>query len=812
MRYISTSKFLEKRQPLTVIVFVALFVIILLWQAWRLQARVIQNTMLQQASEYARVFTTVRRLYSSEIAQPANLNGFEVTHDYEGRIGAIPLPATFSVLISEELSASIGGGSIGIYSEHSFPWRDQKPQPDDFELNAFDQLTTNPTQPVYQFTKVDGQDVVRYAVADVMTESCVSCHNSHPDSPKTDWQVGDVRGVLTLTLPMDAATQTMRGGMWSTAFIVGAIVAIAGGSQWVANRRSQRTLDTLEQHVFERTAALSAANLQLERGMQERIMTENRLTSVLNTVGEGIMTLTPEGKIVMSNSKANDIWGYRNGDLDGRHFQSIVVEAWQPFEQYKTKFETNHGRAFNLERTGVHKDGSTFPVEIQLTRTAIEEQLYLTIAVRDITDRKRMERALNSERTQLAQRVDERTVELKRANEQLERVAKMKDEFFASMSHELRTPLNAILGLSQALTSAAYGEIEPAHSRPIQLIHESGQHLLELINDILDVSKIEAGKFQLTLERVHVPSICTMSTSMIKQAAHDKQITVVTQCDPEVIFLEADERRLKQILVNLLSNAVKFTPENGKVTLRVKGDAERKVVYFVVSDTGIGIPKVDIDRLFEPFVQLDSRLARQYNGTGLGLALVERLTKLHNGRVSVKSEEGQGSQFVIALPWVTDSESRTDAGVDWMMASAEVEKKAVSAEYTPPLVLLAEDNDINIATLYDFLEFRGCKIIIAHDGLEAVKMAKEHMPDLILMDVQMPNMDGLEATRLLREDPSTINIPIIALTGLAMSGDRERCLAAGASDYLSKPFQLDDLITTMDAQLALVGHGGLQPM
>ncbi len=806
-----------KRTAAAVIMLLTLSIIILLWQAWRVQSQVIRSTMLQQASEYANVILATRRLYSSEVAQPANENGFEVAHDYQGRNGAIPLPATFSRLLSEELGFTTDGhreANVNIYSAYDFPWEAELRDPDEFELMALAALTENPTEPIYDFTKLNGRDVVRFAVADVMDESCVQCHNNHPDSPKTDWQVGDVRGVVAVTLPTDAAIQSMRGGMWSTAFILGALLLIAGGSQWLSSRRTRHTMETLEQHVFERTAALSAANLQLERGMQERITTENRLSSVLNTVGEGIMTLTPDGKIVMSNDKANAIWGYKSGDLNGRHFQSIIVEAWHPFEEFKTKFETMHGKAFSLERTGIHKNKTTFPVEIQLTRTAVDEQLYLTIAVRDVTERKRMERALDHERTQLAQRVDERTAELQSANAKLERVAKMKDEFFASMSHELRTPLNAILGLSQALTSDAYGELATAHARPIHLINESGQHLLDLINDILDVSKIEAGKFQLVKERVHIPSICEMSVSMIKQAALEKNIEVISQCDPEVVFLEADERRLKQIIVNLLSNAVKFTPDYGKVSLRVKGDAERKVIYFVISDTGIGIPKADIERLFEPFVQLDSRLARQYNGTGLGLALVERLTKLHDGRVSVKSEEGKGSQFVIALPWVQNSTVQIETGIDWLMESAEFApaEQQVSAETTPPLVLLAEDNEINIATLYDFLEFRGCKIIIAHDGLEAIEKAKKHLPDLILMDVQMPNMDGLEATRNLREDVRTANIPIIALTGLAMSGDRDRCLAAGASDYLSKPFQLDDLITTMDAQLALIGHGGLQHM
>lgn len=812
------TTFRSKHGIVLTIVLCSLFVIVLLWQAWWMQSQVIQNTMLQQASEYANVLVSARKIYSSEVALPAFENGFNVTHDFRGHAGSLPLPSTFSILLSDQLANFAdedGLMRMHIYSEYSYPWREGDDVQDDFELAALTALKANPTEPVYDFAKLNGRNVVRYVVADTMEQSCVDCHNSHPDSPKTDWEVGDVRGALAITLPTDDAVQTMRGGMWSTGLIVGALLVIAGGSQWMSSQRTRRTMATLEQHVFERTAALSAANVQLERGMQERIEAQNRLASVLSTVGEGIMMLTPDGKIVMSNSKANSIWGYKDGELNGRHFQSIVLEPWQPFEQYKIEFDTNHGKAFSFERTGVHRKQTQFPVEIQLTRTAVDDQLYLTIAVRDVTEHKRMSHALEHERAQLAKRVSERTAALQAANQQLEHVAKMKDEFFASMSHELRTPLNAIIGLSQALTADAYGEIAPAHTRPIHLINESGQHLLDLINDILDVSKIEAGKFSLDKERVHVASICAMSVGMVKQAANDKQIEVTMHDDPDVQFLEADPRRLKQILVNLLSNAVKFTPERGKVSLRVKGDAERKFVYFVVSDTGIGIANEQMEQLFEPFVQLDSRLARQYNGTGLGLALVQRLTNLHGGRVSVKSEEGKGSQFVIALPWVVDSGQKVDVGIDWLVDSADVvaaQPEESSAELPPPLVLLAEDNDINIATLYDFLEFRGCRIIVAHDGVEAIKMAKKHLPDLILMDVQMPNMDGLEATRHLRDDDATSEIPIIALTGLAMSGDRDRCLAAGASDYLSKPFQLDDLIDTMDTQLARIGHEGLQPM
>lgn len=432
---------------------------------------------------------------------------------------------------------------------------------------------------------------------------------------------------------------------------------------------------------------------------------------------------------------------------------------------------------------------------------AIENARLYEQAQQEIRERKRAEAALESERALLAQRVEERTADLTATNAELARAMRLKDEFLASMSHELRTPLNAILGISEALQEQVYGEVNEKQLRSLQRIEESGRHLLALINDILDLSKVEAGKVEMDFEPAAVESICQASLSFIKRDAQVKRLTLHYHRDENVTIVRADERRLKQILVNLLSNAVKFTPEGGEFGLEVQGDAAAEVVTFTVWDTGIGIKQEDMGRLFKPFVQLDSRLSRQYSGTGLGLSLVYRFAELHGGSVSLESEPGQGSRFTVALPWLK---------VHGIMKNEE----AITLPPPSPLygeldrlrpdstVLIAEDTEPILMALDEYLTAKGLRVIKTRDGQEAVEQTLVLHPDVILMDIQMPGMDGLEAIRRIRANEAEQNhVPIIALTALAMPGDKEKCLSAGANRYLSKPVRLSELMTTIQTYL-----------
>jgi PAS domain S-box-containing protein len=431
----------------------------------------------------------------------------------------------------------------------------------------------------------------------------------------------------------------------------------------------------------------------------------------------------------------------------------------------------------------------------------------------DITERVQALQSLQEERANLAERVEERTAELRAANADLARAARLKDEFLAAMSHELRTPLNAILGLSEALLEGVYGPQTEKQARSLRSIAESGRHLLDLINDILDVAKIEAGKLELQVGVVPVASVCESSMGLVKQTAMKKQIKTSVTLSDSVTQIEADARRLKQILVNLLSNAVKFTPECGQIGLEVQDDQEGEMVHFTVWDTGIGISAEDMEQLFQPFVQVDSSLSRKYNGTGLGLALVKRLANMHGGDVSVHSEVGGGSRFTVSLPRHSPAD-RVDA--------EDAEETPVPTAVIPSsrgaLVLLAEDNETNTVVVRDYLESKGYRLEVARDGMEAIEGVRRMRPDVVLMDIQMPGVDGLEAIRCIREDGErrVAETPIIAVSALAMPGDDERCLEAGADAYLSKPLNLRQLVQAIETQLhaaseASHGHMATSP-
>ncbi len=406
-------------------------------------------------------------------------------------------------------------------------------------------------------------------------------------------------------------------------------------------------------------------------------------------------------------------------------------------------------------------------------------QLGLVIA------RQRAVAALELERSQLAEHVAQRTAQLESANQELSKAARLKDEFLAAMSHELRTPMNAVIGFAELLQDGTFGPLNEEQVRGTESILESGRHLLALINDILDLAKIEAGKQELDREALRVASACEGSLVFVKQLATQKRIVLETKFDPAVRSIKADSRRFKQILVNLLSNAVKFTPEGGRVGVEVRGIADAGMAEFIVWDTGPGISPENQERLFKPFVQLDSKLARAHNGTGLGLALVGRLAALHGGGVRLESEVGKGSRFIVTLPWNDGSTTLVNKGVSG--GTAGVVSGVRADAKVGARILYAEDTPVNRRLLSAFLISRGFDVTLAESGTQAIALARENPPDIILMDVQMPGMDGLEATRHIKADPRTATVPVIALTAMAMEGDRELCLTSGVDAYLSKP-------------------------
>ena len=394
-------------------------------------------------------------------------------------------------------------------------------------------------------------------------------------------------------------------------------------------------------------------------------------------------------------------------------------------------------------------------------------------------------------------RLESQERRLRDQNDALLRAGRLKDEFLSGMSHELRTPLNAVIGMSESLKEGTYGDLSDDQAGAVSLIESSGQHLLSLINDILDLSRIEADKFDLEIADTDVHAVCRAAMGLVRSVALKKRIALQLSVDPEAEIVRADQRRLKQVLVNLLSNAVKFTHDGGSVRLTVTAEAAAGRLVFAVADTGIGIAAEDLPRLFQPFSQLDSALNRRHTGTGLGLALSKRMAELHGGFVDVVSTPGVGSTFSVMLPWTPEPAEAVAPP-----AHEPVPVPRSGAVAGSRRLLLVDDNPGNQRVLADFLRARGFDVEQATSAAEGLDAARARRPVLVLMDVQMPTVDGLAATRLMRQDPELRTLPIVALTSLAMKGDRERCLEAGMDDYLSKPVKLTELLATIERMLA----------
>ncbi len=539
-------------------------------------------------------------------------------------------------------------------------------------------------------------------------------------------------------------------------------------------------------HQMRMRAQIQQHAADLERRVREATA---EVSELYNNAPGGYHSLDAQGRIVFVNDTELNWLGRTRAQVLGHSFTEFI--APHQMEQ----FYLRHLPAItagipiqDLEYDLVSSDGSTLPVLLKATAVMDANGGFVMsrATLIDITERRQAEQALRFSRDQL-----------NLANRELERAAKLKNEFLANMSHELRTPLNAILGLSQTLLEHLAGPLTPRQTEAVQVIESSGTHLLSLINDILDLSKIEAGSMTLDSQRVEMHSLCEASLAFVKQMAFKKKIRLRLNPDTTVEWIEADPRRLKQMLVNLLTNAVKFTPNGGQVELSTVGNREQQTVQFLVKDSGIGIAPQDLSLLFKPFSQIDSSMTRQFEGTGLGLALVAQMAQLHGGSVSVESEIGKGSTFCITLPWQQGGMAKLSDSA----ASGETDnaQRASSAGSDAPLILVADDNQSNLLAVSIYLEANGFRIASAHNGMEALEKIHFERPALVLVDLQMPVLDGLTAIERLRRDSSAqiARLPIIAVTALAMPGDRERALAAGADEYVSKPIDLKQLVAVM---------------
>ena len=378
-----------------------------------------------------------------------------------------------------------------------------------------------------------------------------------------------------------------------------------------------------------------------------------------------------------------------------------------------------------------------------------------------------------------------------------------KSRFLAQMSHDLRTPHNGILGTCEALREEVYGELAFEQLRAIKAIERSGQHQLSLVNDLLDLSKIEEGAFEPVMESMSLVSVCREVVQMLRERAKGAEVKLRLTMDMETDEIVSDARRVKQILLNLVGNGLKFTPPGGEVSLTLDSEGER--VALSVKDSGIGIAPEDQARLFKPFIQLDSAQQRKHIGSGLGLAISAKLVAVLGGSIIVASEAGVGRTFTVLLPREVSEEGRTSEPQSAPQRTLTVEalKVAAATEQAPASdglhVLIVDDTEANIIHVRDYLSAKGHRVTSASSGLEGIEKAQS-LPDIVLMDVQMPGMDGVDTIRRLRAEEQTAGLHIVALTSHAMGQDKERCMAAGADGYETKPISIKRVLALVEGR------------
>jgi PAS domain S-box-containing protein len=550
---------------------------------------------------------------------------------------------------------------------------------------------------------------------------------------------------------------------------------------------SSRIWTADEQHF-----AIAAANLIVvaiadeERRNALTKLAESEATSrlVVDTAHDAFIGLDSDGLIVMWNAQAERTFGWTREEAMGRSLAETIVPP--AFREAHIKgmdrfHRTGEAPVINqrLELSALHRTGREFPIEITITAPMLIDQgFFFGAFLRDISDRR------------------ERDDQLRLAKETAEAATRAKSEFLANMSHELRTPLNSVLGYAQILQRDR--SLSASQREALKAISKGGSHLLDLINDVLDLSKIEAGRVEIENTTVDLARLAIDLKYLVAESVRRKGLLLTIALAPDVprrVML--DGRHLRQVLLNLLGNAIKFT-ERGEVRMSI-GRADDTRLLFEVSDTGVGIEPEGLTAIFEAFTQTKTGAAA--GGTGLGLTISQHLISKMGGALQVDSIRGRGSRFFFALPLVASSDTSTIGPSDAELAAPPLDARLADGEHVSALVV--DDSPMNCRILAGLLEAAGVHVITAGGGFEAVRLAHDYKPDVIFMDLKMPDLDGYEATRRIAADTVTADIPVIAVTASAFGDTRTAAQSAGCIDYLPKPVRAESLFGALQQHLGV---------
>lgn len=857
--------------------------------------------LLQSARTYSNMIAAFRHFYSQEIVARLKEQEADIafSHDYQNLPDTLPLPATLTIELSSFLAKQADHPSFEMISRHPFTHRPKK-ELSDFSKRALLLLEPGKTREHFEVTQLEnGQTRFDYAHEIRMEAECVACHNSHPQSSRRDWKVGDVRGIQQVVITTKEGTMEIFARM--SPFLVAYLLALstALGLAYRYSERNKRVVEQLKGNAKrsqQKSKALQEATTRLfevegyladaiasvpdgfvlydkndrlvlcndkyreiyatsadliqpgmkfeeiiragvERGQYPHAMEdperwierrmefhyhpsnpieqklddgrwlrvfeqqtergqivgfrvditelkereqaladqESQLRATMESALDGIIVINEEGTIQEFNDAACKIFGFTQDEAIGEHMADLIVPPAlrEAHEKGMAHYQqTGEGPVLGQRITvpGLCKDGREITLELAINpATGTKGQLFIAY-MRDITDSLAQQKALEE------------------AKEAAEQATKAKSAFLATMSHEIRTPLNGLLGLLEMLESEVGDPDSHDHA---QSALDAAEALSELLNSILDYSRLEEGKIAIKTRDLALAPFLKKTMDLMHPIVEKKGLRASLTIDKALpAAIQIDPIRLRQMLLNLLGNAAKFTSE-GTITLCAEASTTGEHILFHVEDTGIGIAQEDFTKLFERFETLDSAYNRNVDGSGLGLSITKTLVDLMDGNIEVSSKEGVGSRFTITLPLIAGAQETP-------LDQPQDRPQTQPSDFSGKRVLLAEDNPTNRLVLTASLQDFGMQVISTQDGQQALELAKSDLFDLIILDISMPVMDGLEAVQHIRKLDDYKDRPILAYTAYSQTEELETFLTKGFDAVLGKPSRKATILQTID--------------